>query len=271
MGMNSKIEWTTHTFNPWWGCTKVSDGCRFCYAEALSIRYGHWVWGPGAQRRLMSDHHWKEPLKWDAQASRQGLRSRVFCASMADVFDEEAPAGQLSRLWGLIRQTTSLDWQLLTKRPHRIAQSLPSDWGDGYANVWLGTTVEDERVVGRISHLIAVPAVVHFLSLEPLIGPLNDLPLCDIEWVIVGGESGPHSRPMEKSWVLEIRRQCREAGVAFFFKQWGGPNKKRTGRVLNGRCYSELPSVCHRSVASTDWAEPESHGSCSAPIGKLSL
>src|SRR5262249_33271172 len=138
MGFNSRIEWTTHTFNPWWGCTKVSDGCKFCYAEALARRYGHHVWGPLAQRRLMSDIHWKQPLKWNTQASRQGARSRVFCASMADVFDESAPPGQLDRLWKLIRQTPCLDWQLLTKRPQRIASSLPKDWGNGYPNVWLG-------------------------------------------------------------------------------------------------------------------------------------
>lgn len=189
----------------------------------------------------MSASHWREPLKWNAQASRQGGRSRVFCASMADVFEEAAPPAELDRLWELIRQTPDLDWQLLTKRPHRILQCLPADWGKGYANVWLGTSVEDKRVVGRISDLVAVPAVVHFLSLEPLIGPLHALPLRDIEWVIVGGESGPHARPIEKSWVLDILRQCRAAGVAFFFKQWGGRNKRQTGRLLEGRYYSELP------------------------------
>jgi len=248
MGFNSKIEWTTHTFNPWWGCTKVSDGCKFCYAEALAKRYGHRVWGPLAQRRAMSDLHWKEPLKWNGQASRRGLRSRVFCASMADVFDGSAPPGQLHRLWELIRQTPSLDWQLLTKRPQRIAESLPEDWGSGYFNVWLGTTVEDAQVLGRISDLVAVPAVVHFLSLEPLIGSLRNVPLREIDWVIVGGESGPHARPMQKSWVMEIYTQCRDAGVPFFFKQWGGPNKNRAGRTLDGRLYSEMPYITARSV-----------------------
>jgi len=129
MCFNSSIEWTTHTFNPWWGCTKVSDGCRNCYAEALSNRYGHSVWGAGKPRRLMSDAHWQAPLGWDADAKRTGRRARVFCASMADVFEEQAPPGQLARLWDLIRLTPNLDWQLLTKRPHRIAESLPPDWG----------------------------------------------------------------------------------------------------------------------------------------------
>ncbi len=243
MGFNSKIEWTTHTFNPWWGCTKVSDGCKFCYAELLSHRYGHEVWGPGKQRRLLSDNHWQGPVKWNAEAERTGVRYRVFCASMADVFEEEAPTGQLDRLWQLIRQTPNLDWQLLTKRPHRIAGNLPEDWGQGYENVWLGTSVEDERVINRIAHLVEVPAVVHFLSLEPLIGPLPDLPLNSIDWVIVGGESGLGARSMEEEWVLDIHRQCRAVGVPFFFKQWGGVNKTKAGRMLQGRFFDELPNA----------------------------
>ena len=241
MGFNSRIEWTTHTFNPWWGCTKVSEGCRYCYAEALSNRYGHSVWGPGRPRRLMSDAHWKAPVVWDADARRAKVRHRVFCASMADVFEEHAPTGQLERLWELIRGTPNLDWQLLTKRPHRIMESLPKDWGSGYTNVWLGTSVEDSRVIARIHELSAVPAVVRFLSLEPLLGPIPDLPLKGIDWAIVGGESGPNARPIEREWVYEIRRQCRAAGVPFFFKQWGGINKKKTGRILSGRIYNEMP------------------------------
>jgi protein gp37 len=243
MAFNSSIEWTTHTFNPWWGCTKVSEGCRFCYAEALSNRYGHNVWGPDKARRLMSDAHWQAPIVWDADAKKRGVRSRVFCASMADVFEEGAPAGQLVRLWNLIRATPNLDWQLLTKRPHRICESLPADWGDGYRNVWLGTSVEDQRVTNRIEHLIKIPAIVHFLSIEPLLGPIPALPVRGIDWIIVGGESGPHARPIQPQWVFQIRRQCRAAGVAFFFKQWGGVNKKKAGRMLSGRIYSEMPKV----------------------------
>lgn len=241
MGFNSHIEWTTHTFNPWWGCTKVSDGCKFCYAEALSKRYGHDVWGARKSRRLLSDNHWREPLKWDAEAKRKRLRFQVFCASMADVFEERAPAGQLERLWDLIRRTPNLDWQLLTKRPHRIAINLPKDWGYGYRNVWLGTSVEDRRVIDRISLLVKVPAEVRFLSLEPLLGPLPNLPLKGVNWVIVGGESGPRARPIDPAWVKGIRNQCSKAGVAFFFKQWGGVNKKKTGRELEGRTWDEMP------------------------------
>lgn len=245
MGFNSSIEWTTHTFNPWWGCTKVSDGCKFCYAESLSNRYGHKVWGPGKPRRLMSDNHWQEPLKWNADAAHQGLRYRVFCASMADVFEERAPAGQLERLWELIRKTPHLDWQLLTKRPERITPNLPEDWGVGYDNVWLGTSIEDERVTHRVDYLVAVPAIVRFLSLEPLIGPLPQLALAGIDWVIVGGESGPGARPIDEQWVLDIRFQCRAANVPFFFKQWGGVNKKKLGRLLEGKYYNEMPNRDH--------------------------
>jgi protein gp37 len=160
---------------------------------------------------------------------------------MADVFEEQAPPGQLARLWDLIRLTPNLDWQLLTKRSHRIAESLPPDWGSGYSNVWLGTSVEDQRVINRVRELSAVPAVVRFLSVEPLLGPIRRLPLKGIDWIIVGGESGPNARPMEAEWVFDIRRQCRTAGVAFFFKQWGGVNKKKSGRTLSGRIYNEMP------------------------------
>lgn len=221
MGFNSKIQWTTHTYNPWWGCTKVSDGCKNCYAESFAVRYGHDIWGIGKQRRLLSENHWKEPLKWNNIAKEQNERHRVFCASMADVFEENAPQGEVKKLWGVIKQTSNLDWLLLTKRPHRILDNLPDDWGNGYKNVWLGTSVEDERVVERINHLVSVPAAIHFLSLEPLLGPLPNLPLKNIDWVIVGGESGAGSRPMKLDWVLDIHQQCLAANTAFFLKQTG--------------------------------------------------
>lgn len=243
MGQNSSIEWTTHTFNPWWGCTKVSDGCKFCYAETLAKRYGHDNWGPGKERRLMSVNHWREPLKWNEDAERKGVRYRVFCASMADVFEERAPKSEQTRLWSLIAETPHLDWQLLTKRPERIAECLPVDWGQGYCNVWLGTSVEDERVIKRIGHLTQIPAVVRFLSVEPLIGPLPNLPLQNIHWVIVGGESGHGARPMQKEWVLDIQEQCRSHNVAFFFKQWGGVHKRKAGRELEGTYYNAMPVV----------------------------
>lgn len=241
MGHNSSIEWTNHTFNPWWGCTKVSDGCKFCYAETLSKRYGHDNWGPGKERRLLSANHWGEPLKWNAEAMQKGMRYRVFCASMADVFEERAPKSEQARLWNLIAETPHLDWQLLTKRPERIAACLPHDWGLGYQNVWLGTSVEDHRVLQRIEDLTQIPAVVRFLSLEPLIGPLSNLQLQGIQWAIVGGESGNGARPIQKDWVLDIREQCRDQEVAFFFKQWGGVHKKKAGRELDGEFFNEMP------------------------------
>jgi protein gp37 len=207
---------------------------------------------PEQYARLMHRHFEgrQSPLLWDADAQKRGMRSQVFCASMADVFDEEAPVGQLARLWNLIRLTPNLDWQLLTKRPHRISQCLPHDWENGYHNVWLGTSVEDQRVISRIAHLTKIPAIVRFLSIEPLLGPIPNLPLEGIDWIIVGGESGPHARPVQPQWIFEIRRQCRAAGVAFFFKQWGGVNKKRAGRVLSGRIYNEMPKIRHLSPSS---------------------
>ncbi len=241
MAQNTSIEWTDHTFNPWWGCVKVSDGCKFCYAETLAKRYGHDNWGPGKERRLMSLNHWREPLKWNEEAEQKGLRARVFCASMADVFEERAPETERQRLWKLIVDTPSLDWQLLTKRPERIAECLPLDWGEGYHNVWLGTSVEDSRVLDRVGHLRSVPAIVRFLSLEPLIGPLYHLPLEGIHWAIIGGESGHGARPIQEEWVISIQEQCRIAETAFFFKQWGGVHKKKAGRELQGRSYDEMP------------------------------
>ena len=248
MAQDSKIEWTDATFNPWWGCTKVSDGCKFCYAHTIANRFGHEIWGPGATRRTFGENHWREPLRWNRRAQDNGERTRVFCASMADVFDPEAPTEERERLWQLIRDTPNLDWQILTKRPHLIAQDLPSDWEDGYPNVWLGTSVEDERVVNRIEALTNVPAIVHFLSLEPLIGPISQLPLEGIEWAIVGGESGPGARPMNAQWVEDIRLQCETENVPFFFKQWGGVRKKQFGRELNGRFYDEMPRVIQSTL-----------------------
>lgn len=255
MRNSDRIDAAFHTFNPWWGCTKVSGGCKFCYAEALAQRYGHDLWGPGRPRRTISDSRWNEPRRWNDHALRTGVRVRVFCASMADVFDDAAPEGQLDRLWRLIRETPSLDWMLLTKRPERIAIRLPQDWGAGYANAWLGTTVEDSRVTGRIDVLREIPAFLRFLSLEPLIGPLPNLNLEGIAWMFVGGESGPGARPIQEEWVLDILRQCREQDVAFLFKQWGGVDKRQTGRLLRGRIYDEMPVLAEPKVISASAPE----------------
>lgn len=301
MAENSPIEWTDHTFNPWWGCTKVSEGCKHCYADQLDRRTGGNHWGPTANRRLVKD--WSGPRRWNRRAEssesawRRGVetvgggdesalidrgfikprRPRVFCASMADVFDDHPsilPEWR-QRLWDLIRDTPHLDWLMLTKRPENIRAMLPADWGYGWPHVWLGTSAEDQTAADeRIPHLLSAPAAKRFLSCEPLLGPVSMerwlnivwqccgckgyftgrhreiCPDCDkegfwtgshafngrarppsaiippqsgrgIDWIIVGGESGPQARPMHPEWARSLRDQCNAAGVPFLFKQWG--------------------------------------------------
>ncbi len=258
MSENSKIEWTHHTFNPVWGCVKVSPGCEHCYAETFAKRTGHAIWGPAAttQRRTFGDKHWQEPLKWHADAVKAGERRRVFCASMADVFEDHPQLHtERARLWLLIQQTPALDWLLLTKRPENVTGMVPSWWAvDGYpSNVWIGASAENQAMADkRIPILASIPAAVRFLSCEPLLGPLDlatwfysmmtDDYSCAIDWVIVGGESGPKARPMQAEWVRSIRDQCNGAGVAFHFKQWGGVRKHETGRSLDGRTWDEYPA-----------------------------
>lgn len=254
MGQDSKIEWTTHTFNPWRGCTKVSAGCANCYAEKLSYRNPGvlGIWGDNGTRVIASESAWKEPLKWDRAAKMAGERHRVFCASLADVFEDrpELVAPRV-RLFHLISETPNLDWLLLTKRPENIhrfygGQGVSRSWSESMPpNVWLGTSVENQAAAEeRIPQLLAAPATVHFLSMEPLLGAvdLTDIggPGHDhdaltgeyrdasvfrntggIDWVIVGGESGSHARPMHPQWVRSIRDQCVQAGVPFHFKQHG--------------------------------------------------
>ena len=271
MGANSKIEWTTHTFNPWWGCTKVSEACKNCYAESWAKRVGQNVWGPKPKRRLLSDNHWRQPLKWNKEAERAGTRPRVFCASMADVFEDREELLTLrARLFELIEATPHLDWLLLTKRPQNVARLVC--WGDNWPeNVWLGTTVElQKRADELLPYLAAIPAKVRFISAEPLLGPLDlDGWLgTTIDWVITGGESGPKARPAAPEWFRSLHSQCMENSVAFHFKQWGdwGPGdgenlpakkrqlahdgtemlrlgKKLAGRSLDGREWDQLPSV----------------------------
>ena len=232
---NSNIEWTDHTFNPWMGCTKVSDGCKNCYAETLmDKRYGKVKWGPQGQRVRTSAANWKKPLKWDREAAAAGKRARVFCASLADVFEDKPDQRDemdkwRTELFQLIQDTPNLDWLLLTKRPENVMEMVGNvPWYYGLPNVWIGTSVENqEQADKRIPALVSIPAAVRFLSMEPLLGPI-DLDLSGsnygihgIDWVIVGGESGPNARPMHPDWARGIRNQCQEAGVPFFFKQWG--------------------------------------------------
>src|SRR5258708_600677 len=174
MAENSKIEWTTHTFNPWIGCQKVSPGCDHCYAEAMmDHRWGKVKWGPHGERKRTSEANWRKPLAWAKAARGTGKRPRVFCASLADVFDNQAPTGARAELFNLIRATPELDWLLLTKRPENIRKMLPDNWGRGWPNVWIGTTCEDQKHFDRRYPLIReIPAAVHFISYEPAIGPL---------------------------------------------------------------------------------------------------
>ena len=223
MGGNTKIEWTDATFNPWIGCQKVSAGCLHCYAETLTQRYKWVEWGPQGVRQRTSPGNWKKPLMWQRKAERDGVRRRVFCASLADIFDTQAPEGAREDLWELIRTCPDLDWQLLTKRPENALTMLPVDWGRGYSNVWIGTTAEDQKAYDRRWPILQdVPARLRFVSYEPAIGPLSleghqDTP----DWLIWGGESGPGARRMEPTWARNITNECRAGGVPVFGKQWG--------------------------------------------------
>lgn len=265
MAENTKIEWTDHTFSPWTGCTKVSPACDHCYAEGWAKRSGHVKWGSGQPRRRTSDANWRMPLKWNREAERTGVRPRVFCASLADVFDNEVDPAWRADLFKLIADTQNLNWLLLTKRVGNVMKManevadmprtgshtghlIAHQWRNGSPpkNVWLGATVVNQEEADRdIPKLLDVPARVRFLSMEPLLGPV-DLNYVRqriqaqrsqlaraingetwLDWVIVGSESGPGARPMSPDWARSIRDQCEEAGVALFVKQMGGSRDKR--------------------------------------------
>jgi protein gp37 len=242
MSEKTLIAWTDHTFNVAWGCTKVSPGCAHCYADSLASRYGHDVWGAGKPRRIFGDKHWAEPLKWHAAAAEEQRRHRVFCSSMCDVFEDHPTIdAERTKLWALIRRTPWLDWQLLTKRPERIADHLPADWGSGYRNVWLGTSIENNDYVFRADILRRIPATVRFISYEPALGPLDHLDLDGIDWVIVGGESGAKYRLMDHAWARALKLRCESAGVAFFFKQSSHYYTER-GIELDGQIVRKYPT-----------------------------
>jgi len=225
MGDSTAIAWTDHTFNPWMGCHKVSQGCKHCYAETLINKRG-WgaVWGPHGKRQRTGTAVWRKPRRWNHDAELADRPARVFCASLADVFeDHPGPNEWRDDVFDVIRETPWLDWQLLTKRPENLGRMLPADWGEGWPNVWLGTSIEDNRVAHRAIELTSVPAFVHFVSYEPAIGPLDELDLTDIDWMIVGGESGPGYRPMDIQWARDMRVRCEEAEIPYFFKQSAAP------------------------------------------------
>jgi protein gp37 len=237
MGGDSAIEWTDHTFNPWWGCVEISPACDHCYAREWAKFRGHQVWGKHAPRRFFGDRHWDEPFRWHRRAEKVGVHARVFCASMADVLErrDDLIGRQLDqarfRLWSTIANTPALDWLLLTKRPQEYSKLVPPKIL-ALPNVWLGTTVERQDYEWRLEKLLAVPgAGPRWISAEPLLGPLDLTKwFCSAEtkrtrgaisWVIVGGESGPGSRPGPVSWVRGIVAQCKAAHVACFVKQLG--------------------------------------------------
>ncbi|OGA17728.1 MAG: hypothetical protein A3H32_10665 [Betaproteobacteria bacterium RIFCSPLOWO2_02_FULL_63_19] len=236
MPTKSNIEWTEVTWNPVTGCTKISQGCKHCYAERMAKR----LTAMGAERYRNGFEVTLHPDLVDLP--RRWRQPRVvFVNSMSDLFHDDVPLAYIQRVFATMRDCPHHTFQILTKRSDRLAQFAPLlQWP---ANVWMGVSVEDARVRHRIADLQATPAQVRFLSLEPMIGPLDDLPLQGIHWVIVGGESGPRARPMQKEWVRSVLRQCRVAKVPFFFKQWGGVRKDLTGRALNGRTYDEMPRI----------------------------
>ena len=303
MAENSTIEWTDHTFNPWEGCQKVGPGCDHCYAETRNARFGGGTavnWGPGAPRRRTSVSNWRKPVGWQRDAARflaeNGRRQRVFCASLADVFDNAIDAAWRADLFELVRATPDLDWLLLTKRIGNAA-AMSEAAGGMPPNVWLGATVVNQAEANRdIPKLLAAPAAVRFLSMEPLLGPVDLTYVSDdgtaldpecwgdcacgslygydagcrrnggngqlarkIDWVIVGGESGPGARPMHPDWARGLRDQCAAAGVPMLFKQWGEnawvervegdpdtltayrAGKKHAGRLLDGRQHDGFP------------------------------
>lgn len=254
MGENSKIEWTHHTFNPWTGCTKVSAACDNCYAENWSQRFKGPQWGHGQPRRLTTDANWRKPLKWNKSCKERGVRERVFCASLADVFDIEVADGWRTRLFSLIAVTQNLDWLLLTKRPKPM-----SEWFDNlkssvypppWSNVWLGVTVENQKMANlRIPILLGTPAARRFVSCEPALELINLRRwLSDLDLVICGGETGAGARRLLPEIPKRLRDDCSQERVAFHFKQWGDFNefgqrvgKKRAGRLLAGREWNEMP------------------------------
>src|SRR5882724_5100797 len=236
MALGSGIEWTESTWNPVTGCNKISPGCKHCYAERMAERL-----------RAMGQQNYRNGFELTLQPKMLELPlgwkkpQTIFVNSMSDLFHDDVPIEYIRQVFEVMRRAHWHRFQILTKRAERLAavtSQLP--WSP---NIWMGVSVESASYVGRIDHLRTTDAAVKFLSLEPLLGPLSTLDLRQVDWVIVGGESGFRARPMDEAWVVDIREQCRRARVPFFFKQWGGVNKKRAGRLLDGRTWDEMPAV----------------------------
>ncbi len=245
----SSIEWTDATWNPVAGCSVISQGCTNCYAMRMAARLEAMGLEKyrGLTRKSGRRHVWTGKIRCD-QAALDVPRTwakprRIFVNSMSDLFHEEVPAEFVVRVWAVMAETSRHTYQILTKRPDRMVEVITSQSLPLLPNVWLGTSVEDDRVLGRINILRRAPAAVRFISFEPLIGSVANADLSGIKWAIVGGESGPHARPMRPEWVDEIESLCQSAGTKFFFKQWGGPNKKVTGRRYRGRLWDDMPAL----------------------------
>jgi protein gp37 len=234
MAQGSSIEWTEATWNPVTGCDKISPGCKFCYAERLAERLqamGQPNYRHGFELTLQ-EHMLRLPLTWKKPQT-------IFVNSMSDLFHRDIPCEYISRVFQVMKAASWHRFQVLTKRAERLAEaSLMLDWSH---NIWMGVSVESAKYIYRIDHLRNTPARIKFLSIEPLLGPIVELNLSGIDWVIVGGESGPGAREMKEPWVIRIRDVCREQKIPFFFKQWGGKNKKKSGRLLQGRTWDEMP------------------------------
>lgn len=275
MGFQTKIQWTDHTFSPWWGCSRVSDACKHCYAADLARRFKLPIWGgEESSRKMQSDRYWRDPIAWNRRAAKIGRRERVFCASMSDVFEDRRDLdASRERLWKLIEETPALNWLLLTKRPQHAKAMAP--WkGPWPRNIWLGTTTENQACVNeRIPFLLENDVAVRFISCEPLLEAIDLGPWLGrdrVTWAIVGGESGKGARPMPNDWARSVRDQCQKAGVAYFYKQTGDwfeddlayprflgrtertdaagrrfvrVRKDEAGRLLDGREWSEVPSA----------------------------
>jgi len=237
MGMKSSIEWTESTWNPVTGCTKISPGCAHCYAERMALRLqamGQTNYKNGF-RVTTHEHALALPLRWRKPQA-------IFVNSMSDLFHEDVPFAFIQKVFAVMKEGSWHRFQVLTKRSARLVELTPFlPWPE---NVWMGVTVENGDYVHRIDHLRMIDAAVRFLSIEPLLGPMPEMDLSGIDWVIVGGESGPGARLMKAEWASDIQRQCQQAAVPFFFKQWGGMNKKKAGRLLNGRLYDGMPAIC---------------------------
>lgn len=241
---SSRIEWTESTWNPVRGCTRVSDGCRFCYAERIAARFsGKGMAYEGLAENTTAGPRWTKEVRLVPELLNQPLKwkkpRRIFVNSMSDLFHEKIDLSDIQKVFSVMEKAHRHQFQVLTKRADRLLKFSPKlPWP---SNVWMGVSVEDNRVAHRIDALRQTNAQIKFLSLEPLLGALPNLALTGIDWVIVGGESGPGARVMEKDWVIDIRNQCIDAKVPFFFKQWGGKRKSKTGRELEGQLYNEMP------------------------------